>query len=198
MKITFFIISNQKFNIESAFINLLINPLGSLAPFVWFLYTLFLIFAFVRLVPDKYQLFLLMLSVVIYIFSNDMTSLFCLNQVSRYLIFFMCGSFACCITNASRINSITLLLQSLLLFIVYVYILNLVSHVKILYPLRFVGKYSASVYYLHAFVISIISGICGDQYFIIVGLLAISIPIIIDYTSKKWNLKNFRLLFFGE
>ena len=61
-----------------------------------------------------------------------------------------------------------------------------------------IGKYSGAIYFLHAFVIAIITGVLGDKHYLIIGLLAISVPIVIDIITRRYNFSMFRRVFLGS
>jgi len=75
---------------------------------------------------------------------------------------------------------------------------NCFSKTKLSRPFKFIGNYSGSIYFLHAFVISIFVGLFGDGLWPVIGVLAISIPILIDMLTKKYGIKWFRILFLGD
>lgn len=69
---------------------------------------------------------------------------------------------------------------------------------KVCRYLSHIGKYSGAIYCLHAFVIAIIIGVLGDKHYLIIGLLAISVPIVIDVITRRYHFSMFRRVFLGS
>lgn len=186
-------------DLATKFLNILVCPRDSLAPFVWFLLALFLIFLIVHATGDRYLKILSVISVIMYLFSDIMPYAFCLQDVANYLLFFMCGDIVLRIrgkiATTSTINC--LLLFRFLHFILYVFTINVFARTI---PGRFIanlGRYSGAIYFLHAFVIAITTGVFGEKYYFVIGLLAIAIPIVIDAITKRYNFSMFRKVFLG-
>ena len=45
---------------------------------------------------------------------------------------------------------------------------------------------------------AIITGVLGDKHYLIIGLLAISVPIVIDVITKRYHFSMFRRVFLGS
>lgn len=199
MKFAFFKISGSDVDIIDSLISLLINPRSSLAPFIWFLMTLFIIFLIVHAVPAKHTTALFVFSFVLFWLSPYLPNWFCLCDVGNYLLFFMVGCYADKLTKVESTNTHGIILGlRLILFAIYVFILNLFSKSKLSRPFELLGKYSGSIYFLSSFVISIFVGLLGDSLWPVIGVLSIIIPIIIDVLSEKFKLQRFRALFLGS
>lgn len=186
-------------DLPTKFLNLLVCPRDSLAPFVWFLLALFLIFLIVHATCDRYLKALSVISVILYLFSDKIPYTFCLQDVAKYLLFFMCGDIVLRIKGkiASTHTINCMLLFRFVHFIIYVFTINIFARTI---PGRFfayLGQYSGAIYFLHAFIIAIFTGIFGDKYYLVIGLLAIAIPIFIDIITNKYNLSIFRRVFLG-
>lgn len=186
-------------DLASKFLNILICPRDSLAPFVWFLLALFLIFLIVHATNDRYLKVLSVVSVFMYLFYDEMPYTFCLQDVAHYLLFFMCGGIVLRMSgiNDARNNMNCILLFRFMYFILYVFTINLFAHTIVGRYISHIGRYSGVIYFLHAFVIAIITGILGDKHYLVIGLLAISIPIVIDVITKRYNFSMFRKVFLG-
>lgn len=186
-------------DLASKFLNILICPRDSLAPFVWFLLALFLIFLIVHATNDRCLKFLSVVSVFMYLFHQKMPYVFCLQDVAKYLLFFMCGDIALRMRGkfATKNNVNCILLFRFMYFIPYVFIINLFAHSIVGRYISHIGRYSGAIYFLHAFVIAIITGVLGGKHYLIIGLLAISIPIVIDVITKRYNFSMFRRVFLG-
>lgn len=186
-------------DIASKFLNILICPRDSLAPFVWFLLALFLIFLIVHATNDRYLKVLSVVSVFMYLFYDKMPYMFCLQDVAKYLLFFMCGGIVLWISgkNVSKNNMNCILLFRFMYFLLYVLAINLFANTIVGRFISHIGRYSGPIYFLHAFVIAIIIGILGDKHYLVIGLLAISIPIVIDVITKRYNFSMFRKVFLG-
>ena len=184
----------------SKFLNILIYPRDSLAPFVWFLLALFLIFLIVHATSDRYLKVLSVVSVFMYLFHQKMPYVFCLQDVAKYLLFFMCGNIALRMRGkfASKNNMNCILLFRFVYFILYIFAINLIAHSIVGRYISLIGKYSGAIYFLHAFVIAIITGVLGDKHYLIIGLLAISVPIVIDVITKRYHFSMFRRVFLGS
>ena len=184
-------------DLASKFLNLIVCPRDSLAPFVWFLLALFLIFLIVHATNDRYLKVLSVVSVFMYLFHQKMPYVFCLQDVSKYLLFFMCGNIALRMRGkfASKNNMNCILLFRFVYFILYVFAINLIAHSIVGRYISLIGKYSGAIYFLHAFVIAIITGVLGDKHYLIIGLLAISVPIVIDIITRRYNFSMFRRVF---
>lgn len=186
-------------DIASKFLNILICPRDSLAPFVWFLLALFLIFLIVHATNDRYLKVLSVVSVFMYLFYDEMPYTFCLQDVAHYLLFFMCGGIVLRISgkNVTKNNMNCILLFRFMYFLLYVLAVNLFANTISGRFISHIGRYSGPIYFLHAFVIAIITGILGDKHYLVIGLLAISIPIVIDVITKRYNFSMFRKVFLG-
>lgn len=183
----------------SKFLNILIYPRDSLAPFVWFLLALFLIFLIVHATSDRYLKVLSVVSVFMYMFHDNMPYTFCLQDVAQYLLFFMCGGIVLRMSgkNDTRNNMNCILLFRFVYFILYVSTINLFANTIVGRFISHIGRYSGAIYFLHAFVIAIITGILSDRHYFVIGLLAIFIPIFIDVITKRYNFSMFRKVFLG-
>ena len=186
-------------DLVSKFLNILICPRDSLAPFVWFLLALFLIFLIVHATNDRYLKVLSVVSVFMYLFYDKMPYMFCLQDVAHYLLVFMCGGIVLRMSgiNDARNNMNCILLFRFMYFILYVFTINLFAHTIVGRYISHIGRYSGVIYFLHAFVIAIITGVLGDKHYLVIGLLAISIPIVIDVITKRYNFSMFRKVFLG-
>lgn len=186
-------------DLASKFLNILICPRGSLAPFVWFLLALFLIFMIVHATNDRHLKVLSVVSVFMYLFYDKMPYMFCLQDVAKYLLFFMCGGIVLRMRGiiATKSNMNCILLFRFVYFILYVSTINLFANTIVGRFISHIGRYSGAIYFLHAFVIAIITGVFGDRHYLIIGLLAIAIPIFIDLITKRYNFSMFRRLFLG-
>lgn len=199
MKIAFYAISGSDVDIVINFICLIINPRSSLAPFIWFLMTLFFIFLIVHAVPSKYMNILFITSFVLYLLAPYLPAWFCLCDVCNYLVFFMFGYMVDKFSKHD--NSKTLcytLVIRLVLSAIYILILNIFSKTRISQPFEFIGEFSGSIYFLSSFVISLFVGFLGDNLWPLIGILSIFIPIFVDILSKKYKMNWFRFLFLGD
>ena len=187
-------------DLASKFLNILICPRDSLAPFVWFLLALFLIFLIVHATNDRYLKVLSVVSVFMYLFHQKMPYVFCLQDVAKYLLFFMCGDIALRMRGkfATKNNLNCILLVRFMYFILYVFTIDRFAHSIVGRYISHIGKYSGAIYFLHAFVIAIITGILGDKHYLIIGLLAIAIPIVVDVITKRYHFSMFRRVFLGS
>lgn len=186
-------------DLASKFLYLVVCPRDSLAPFVWFLLALFLIFLIVHATNDRYLKVLSVVSVFLYLFYDKMPYMFCLQDVAKYLLFFMCGDLVLRLRGLfsiqNRMNCI--LLFRFMYFLLYVLAINLFAHTIVGRFISHIGRYSGPIYFLHAFVIAIITGVFGDRHYLIIGLLAIAIPIFFDLITKRYNMSMFRRVFLG-
>ena len=186
-------------DIASKYLNILICPRDSLAPFVWFLLALFLIFLIVHTTNDRHLKVLSVVSVFMYLFYDKMPYMFCLQDVAKYLLFFMCGGIVLRMRGkiVTKNNTNCILLFRFMYFLLYVLAINLFANTIVGRFVSHIGRYSGPIYFLHAFVIAIITGIFGDRHYLIIGLLAIVIPIFFDLITKRYNISMFRRVFLG-
>lgn len=96
-----------------------------------------------------------------------------------------------------RINSLTIGLQNIFL-LAYVTTLDFISDTVIGRSLAQLGKYSGSIYLLHPFCIAILSILIGEKYWMIIGIFAIMIPVLVDYLTYKMGWKVVRKIFLGK
>ena len=73
-----------------ALVNLIVNPRLSYATLLWYIYTLFLIFTITPLLLRKARFSLVLILACLFFFCR-LPSLFCIDYVGRYLIFFLLG-----------------------------------------------------------------------------------------------------------
>jgi|GEM_PF-5240427 hypothetical protein len=105
IKIMFFSISGHPYDIITSFENLIFNPWEFYAVYLWFIYTLFIIFFIVHLTPDRYLPLLGVAAVVCYFLSDRLPSLFCMSSVAQYFIFFISGY--CVYRSSANANSLS-------------------------------------------------------------------------------------------
>ena len=105
IKIMFFSISGHPYDIITSFENLIFNPWEFYAVYLWFIYTLFIIFFIVHLTPDRYLPLLGVAAVVCYFLSDKLPSLFCMSSVAQYFIFFISGY--CVYRSSANANSLS-------------------------------------------------------------------------------------------
>lgn len=186
-------------DLASKFLNIMICPRDSLAPFVWFLLALFLIFLIVHATNDRYLKVLSVVSVFMYIIHDKMPYTFCLQDVAKYLLYFMCGGIVLRMRGilATKSNMNCILWFRFMYFMLYVFAINLFSHTVVGRYVSHIGRYSGVIYFLHAFVIAVTTGIFGDTHYLIIGLLATAIPIFIDVITRQYNFSMFRKIFLG-
>lgn len=186
------------FDYHTAFINLLVNPRLSFAPFIWFLSTLFFIFIIVHFVSDSYMWILVAFSIPLYLFYHNLPTQFCIQDIAHYLMYFM-GGFVVLKYNGriERVNSVAIVLQNIFL-LVYVTFLDLISDTIIGRGLSYLGKYSGSIYLLHPFCVAMFTVLLGENYWVIIGIFSIMIPMLIDYFTHKMGWKVVRKIFLGK
>ncbi|MBR5241001.1 MAG: acyltransferase family protein [Muribaculaceae bacterium] len=160
---------NTPIELKSFLYTLFVNPYGGFVSFLWYVYVLFLIYLIVPIF--KRLSFLLAISVVIYFI--PFPSMFCLDLLSEHLVFFVLGVLLYKYhSKGKELNVKNLLIPSLILqILLYLYsiqhsnlifnfmlaLLGIVSTYSLskiitdfrLPTLRYIGKYSTEIYFLH-------------------------------------------------
>lgn len=152
----------------------------------------------VHIVSDRYMWILVVFSIPCYLFHQDLPTVLCIQDIAHYLMYFMGGFVVLTCNGASRrINSLTIGLQNIFL-LAYVTTLDFISDTVIGRSLAQLGKYSGSIYLLHPFCIAILSILIGEKYWMIIGIFAIMIPVLVDYLTYKMGWKVVRKIFLGK
>lgn len=202
MKIIFFISSGDTDYIShiKGVVNIFINPIHSYAVFIWFAYVLFAIFAIIHTIKDKHIVYVFVLSIVLYIFKEHMTGYFGIIQISKYLIYFIFPYFLLknYPQNTLQIFNISLVYPFIWAIMTFVSI-KLIKY-KVFNFFNLLGKESDAIYYIHPFIIAILSVFLPNVliYNIIIGIAAIGIPVLMYYVIERYKLTIVGRLLYGK
>jgi len=178
IKIMFFSISGHPYDIITSFENLIFNPWEFYAVYLWFIYTLFIIFFIVHLTPDRYLPLLGVAAVVCYFLSDRLPSLFCMSSVAQYFIFFISGY--CVYRSSANANSLSSVIFGgggirYISFSIYTGALCFLSRLSVATPFAFIGRQAGEIYFLHPFILAIGKVFFADRYNLLLGILALII-----------------------
>lgn len=219
---------NTPIELKSFLYTLFINPYGGFVSFLWYVYVLFLIY----LIVPIFKKLPILLAISLGIYFIPFPSLFCLNMLSEHLVFFVLGLLIYkYLSKGNVVNVKYLMIPSLTLqILLYLYsvqhagiifdlmlaLLGIVSTYSLskliadfkLPVLRYVGKYSTEIYFMHIiFLLGVITlfkvlpnGICGQIYvqFIVQFLVGVVGPLLFAMLLKTLKMKRIYQIIFGK
>lgn len=219
---------NTPIEIESFLYTLFVNPYGGFVSFLWYVYVLFLIF----LIVPFFKNLPLLLSVSFIIYFIPFPSLFCLNMLSEHLVYFVLGLLLYKHLSKGKKFKISFLFIPSFVLQILLYllseqapnimfdftlailgILTTYSFAKTITDrklslLRYLGKYSSEIYFMHIiFILGVVTfsktfpfnfnGQCYVQ--LIIELVAgIAGPLLFALLLRYINMKKLYLIFFGK
>lgn len=160
---------NTPIEINTLLYTLFINPFGGFVSFLWYVYVLFLIY----LIVPFFKRLQLLLAISIVIYFIPFPSLFCLNMLSKHMVFFVLGLFLYkYLSQGKNLDVRYLFIPSLALqILLYLYgeqhpnimfdfilaLLGVVTTYSLsksivdykLPILKYIGEYSSEIYFLH-------------------------------------------------
>lgn len=166
-----FFILQYPIDAKTIFFHIFIQPMGGPTTFLWFLYTLWMIFAIYPLLKKIFKFDVIILLFSIILFNIEVTSYFSLDLLIKYLLFFSIGIiffkihslgtniyfilFIACLLGEAY--SDTILLKSLVgITGLWLFSLLIDTYVNSHFIRQFVllGTYSSAIYLFHTFTMS--------------------------------------------